>query len=177
VQSLDGNFCIIPPGHWVRLTLSSCALGGVGAGKGSTKIQQYPISPQRRYDASGDDHVSQDAARSDQAAAFQVEQYGKFGLWQLDGRLATSVDAENGHHAKELQQAVACPKTKLVKLLYFFLIFTSRDKEAPNQLIYFQQAERYAYNNTSIYSPVMMYTRMCWMPRFRRLILNDARNR
>lgn len=32
------------------------------------------------------------------------------------------------------------------------------DKEAPNQLIYFQQAERFAINNTSIYSPVMMYT-------------------
>lgn len=32
------------------------------------------------------------------------------------------------------------------------------DKEAPNQLIFLQGFERYAINNTSIYSPVMLYT-------------------
>lgn len=32
------------------------------------------------------------------------------------------------------------------------------DKEAPNQLIHFQQVEPAAYANTSIYSPVMLYT-------------------
>jgi len=32
------------------------------------------------------------------------------------------------------------------------------DKEAPNQLMLLQEFERYAINNTSIYSPVMMYT-------------------
>lgn len=32
------------------------------------------------------------------------------------------------------------------------------DKEAPNQLMLLQEFERYAVNNTSIYSPVMMYT-------------------
>lgn len=32
------------------------------------------------------------------------------------------------------------------------------DKEAPNQLMLLQEFERYAINNTSIYSPVMLYT-------------------
>ena len=32
------------------------------------------------------------------------------------------------------------------------------DKEAPNQFMLLQEFERYAINNTSIYSPVMMYT-------------------
>ena len=46
------------------------------------------------------------------------------------------------------------------KFLNFFT-FTDihlTDKEAPNQLIYMQQKEPFASNNTSIYSPVMMYT-------------------
>ena len=46
------------------------------------------------------------------------------------------------------------------RLLRFFAISDIHitDKEAPNQLIYFQEAESAAHNNTSIYSPVMMYT-------------------
>ncbi len=46
------------------------------------------------------------------------------------------------------------------RLMRFFA-FTDihiTDKEAPNQLIYFQGAEPYAFGNTSIYSPVMLYT-------------------
>lgn len=46
------------------------------------------------------------------------------------------------------------------KLLRFFA-FTDihiTDKEAPNQLIYLQQYEQTQGNNTSIFSPVMMYT-------------------
>lgn len=46
------------------------------------------------------------------------------------------------------------------KLLNFFTFSDIHitDKEAPNQLILLQEFERYAVNNTSIYSPVMMYT-------------------
>jgi len=52
------------------------------------------------------------------------------------------------------------PPTHNRKLLRFFA-FTDihiTDKEAPNQLIYLQQYEQTQNNNTSIYSPVMMYT-------------------
>lgn len=46
------------------------------------------------------------------------------------------------------------------KLLNFFTFSDIHitDKEAPNQLMLLQEFERYAVNNTSIYSPVMMYT-------------------
>lgn len=46
------------------------------------------------------------------------------------------------------------------QLIRFFTISDIHitDKEAPNQLIYFQQSEPFAYPNTSIYSPVMPYT-------------------
>lgn len=46
------------------------------------------------------------------------------------------------------------------KLLNFFTFSDIHitDKEAPNQLIFLQEYERFAVNNTSIYSPVMMYT-------------------
>jgi len=46
------------------------------------------------------------------------------------------------------------------KLLNFFTFSDIHitDKEAPNQLMLLQNFERYAVNNTSIYSPVMMYT-------------------
>ena len=48
----------------------------------------------------------------------------------------------------------------IAKLAHFFTISDIHitDKEAPNQLIAFQGMERFAYSNTSIYSPVMLYT-------------------
>ena len=51
-------------------------------------------------------------------------------------------------------------RAPVAKLAHFFTFSDIHitDKEAPNQLIAFQGLERYAYNNTSIYSPVMLYT-------------------
>lgn len=46
---------------------------------------------------------------------------------------------------------------KLVNFFTFSDIHIT-DKEAPNQLMLLQEFERYAINNTSIYSPVMMYS-------------------
>lgn len=46
---------------------------------------------------------------------------------------------------------------KLVNFFTFSDIHIT-DKEAPNQLMLLQEFERFAVNNTSIYSPVMMYT-------------------
>jgi hypothetical protein len=50
--------------------------------------------------------------------------------------------------------------TRHKKLANFFTFSDIHitDKEAPNQLMLLQEFERYAINNTSIYSPVMMYT-------------------
>jgi len=50
--------------------------------------------------------------------------------------------------------------TRSKKLLNFFTFSDIHitDKEAPNQLMALQSFERFAANNTSIYSPVMLYT-------------------
>ncbi|HOE40164.1 MAG TPA: TIGR03768 family metallophosphoesterase [Rhodoferax sp.] len=53
------------------------------------------------------------------------------------------------------------PNPKRNKKFANFFTFSDihiTDKEAPNQLMLLQEFERYAINNTSIYSPVMMYT-------------------
>jgi metallophosphoesterase (TIGR03768 family) len=87
----------------------------------------------------------------------QVGQYAKFGYgaWTYGAPLPVATRAD-------LAPAGGAPRTtgKKAKLLRFFA-FTDvhiTDKEAPNQLIAFQQTEPFAANNTSIYSPVMLST-------------------
>lgn len=55
---------------------------------------------------------------------------------------------------------VASPVKRKKRLAHFFAFSDIHitDKEAPNQFAYFQQVEPSAANNTSIYSPVMLYT-------------------
>ena len=48
-------------------------------------------------------------------------------------------------------------KERLIRFFSFSDIHIT-DKEAPNQLILFQQIDPASYRNTSIYSPVMLYT-------------------
>jgi len=86
-----------------------------------------------------------------------VDQYAKFGYgdWSFGAPLPVVTRAD-------LLPAGAEPRPdgKKAKLLRFFT-FTDvhiTDKEAPNQLIAFQQTEPYAANTTSIYSPVMLST-------------------
>jgi metallophosphoesterase (TIGR03768 family) len=87
----------------------------------------------------------------------KVAEYAKFGYgaWTYGAPLpvATRVD---------LLPAGAAPRTtgQKAKLVRFFA-FTDvhiTDKEAPNQLIAFQQTEPFAVNNVAIYSPVMLST-------------------
>jgi metallophosphoesterase (TIGR03768 family) len=87
----------------------------------------------------------------------QVGQYAKFGYgaWTYGAPLPVATRAD-------LLPAGAAPRAtgKKAKLLRFFA-FTDvhiTDKEAPNQLIAFQQTEPFAVNNTSICSPVMLAT-------------------
>lgn len=87
----------------------------------------------------------------------EVDQYAQFGYgeWTLGSPLPLTyrLDLMPEHD-------LALQTSRRVQLLNFFTFSDIHitDKEAPNQLIYFQQAERFAINNTSIYSPVMMYT-------------------
>ncbi|MGA2488056.1 MAG: TIGR03768 family metallophosphoesterase [Roseiarcus sp.] len=87
----------------------------------------------------------------------QVDQYAKFGYgaWTYGAPLPVATRGD-------LLPPGAAPSTadKKTKLLRFFT-FTDvhiTDKEAPNQLISFQQTEPSAANVTSIYSPVMLST-------------------
>lgn len=86
-----------------------------------------------------------------------VERYEEFGYGQWTWGSPLPLVAR-----KDLLPATAAnhsPKNK-TRLARFFTISDIHitDKEAPNQLIHFQKAERFAYNNTSVYSPVMAYT-------------------
>lgn len=87
----------------------------------------------------------------------QVEQYAKFGYgaWTYGAPLPVAT-------RPDLLPPGAAPRPegKKAKLLRFFT-FTDvhiTDKEAPNQLIAFQQTEPFAVNTSSIYSPVMLST-------------------
>jgi metallophosphoesterase (TIGR03768 family) len=87
----------------------------------------------------------------------KVEQYAQFGYgeWTKGSPLPLMDRLEL--MPKNYQASQTNRKVQLLNFFTFSDIHIT-DKEAPNQLIYFQQAERFAINNTSIYSPVMMYT-------------------
>ncbi len=87
----------------------------------------------------------------------EVAQYAKFGYgaWSYGAPLAVATRAD----LLPAGRAPRAPERK-AKLIRFFA-FTDvhiTDKEAPNQLIAFQQKEPFAFANTSIYSPVMLTT-------------------
>lgn len=102
----------------------------------------------------------------------EVEQYDTFGYggWTTGSPLPLMPRTDllkNSKQSNQVQQVSHSPSDNLnkadenrKKLIRFFTFSDIHitDKEAPNQLIYFQQAERFAINNTSIYSPVMLYT-------------------
>ncbi len=87
----------------------------------------------------------------------QVAQYSTFGYgnWTFGSPLPVSQRLE----LMPLNYANPLPLRK-TKFLNFFAITDIHitDKEAPNQLIHMQQIEPAAYKNTSIYSPVMLYS-------------------
>ena len=87
----------------------------------------------------------------------EVDRYSQFGygVWTLGSPLPLMRRMDL--MPESYQASHTSRKERLIHFFTFSDIHIT-DKEAPNQLIYFQQAERFAINNTSIYSPVMMYT-------------------
>jgi len=59
--------------------------------------------------------------------------------------------------APDYSKPAGAARTRLLRFFAFSDIHIT-DKEAPNQLIHFQQSEPAARHNTSIYSPVMLYS-------------------
>ncbi|WP_295456615.1 TIGR03768 family metallophosphoesterase [uncultured Thiodictyon sp.] len=136
------------------LALYSLPFGAVRAGR---KVQRYPIRPQVATTLEAMISFPTTLPGLSKPQICEVDQYTKFGYgnWTLGSPrpLVPRTDIMPAHYG-------SASAGRKVKFIHFFSFsdIPITDKEAPNQLIHFQQIERFAYNNTSIYSPVMMYT-------------------
>ena len=150
-------FLYYSAGTFGALTLNSLAFGGVDAGQGSAKIPQYPIRPKVTTTFQEMITFSKTLPGLTKPQIAQVEQYGKsgYGDWTFGSPLPLIQRTDIMPNHYRLPSPVR--KAKLLNFFAFSDIHIT-DKEAPNQLIHLQQTEQFAYNNTSIYSPVMMYT-------------------
>ncbi len=100
----------------------------------------------------------------------RISEYGKYGygFYTFGGGLPS---VQRFDIMPAGYSATAASLTRVHRLLNFFAISDIHitDKEAPNQLIYLQQEDAvHAGNETSIYSPVMLYTTMSLTPPYRR---------
>lgn len=86
-----------------------------------------------------------------------VDQYSAFGYGQWTKGSPLPLMHRTDLMPDSYDRASLTHKARLANFFTFSDIHIT-DKEAPNQLMYFQEIERFAINNTSIYSPVMLYT-------------------
>ena len=141
-------------GSFAAMSLSSFAFGAVSV---LPRVQKYLI--RARVTTTLEEMISfpKTLPGLSKQQISEVEQYSSFGYgnWTLGSPLPlmSRMDLMPASYGN----AVPTRKAKFINFFTFSDIHIT-DKEAPNQLIHFQQAERFAYNNTSIYSPVMMYT-------------------
>lgn len=141
---------------WTVLTMTLSPLA-FAASSAKPKVQKYLINPDVATTLKVMIAFPKTLPGLSKPQICEVEQYGKFGYgnWTLGSPLPlmprTDLMPTDYDHASPIRKA------KFINFFTFSDIHIT-DKEAPNQLIHFQQAERFAYNNTSIYSPVMMYT-------------------
>lgn len=145
-------------GAVAAVSLSSLTFGcGSGGSDGGTQIQQYPIDPNVRTTLQRMISFPAQLPGLTETQLAQVSQYStyNYGNWTFGSPLPLK------QRTDIMPVGYRNPSpTRNTRFLNFFAITDIHitDKEAPNQLIWFQQTERAAYNNTSIYSPVMMYT-------------------
>jgi metallophosphoesterase (TIGR03768 family) len=152
-------------GAIAAVSLSSLTFGcGSGGSGGGTQIQQYPIDA--NVSTTLQRMISFPANMTPPGASaapllpqqlVQVSQYSTYGYgnWTFGSPLPMKQRTEimpTGY-----KNLTPIRNTKFLNFFAFTDIHIT-DKEAPNQLMYLQQIEKFAYNNTSIYSPVMMYT-------------------
>lgn len=144
-------------GAFAAVSLSSLTFGCGGGGGGGAQPSVYPI------DATVVKTTGRMLAFSTTVNGLtppelpKLAQYGTFGYgnWTFGGALPVVPrnDIMPGNYSN--------PTPTRIKKFVNFFAFTDihiTDKEAPNQLMYLQQHEPASYNNTSIYSPVMMFT-------------------
>lgn len=103
------------------------------------------------------------AFTADTTRLSQVSQYDTwgYGVWTFGAPLPVETRADSTTFGIMPTGYVVPALPAKAKLLNFFTISDIHitDKESPNQLIYLQQLDpTYSGTNTSIYSPIMMYT-------------------
>jgi metallophosphoesterase (TIGR03768 family) len=87
----------------------------------------------------------------------QVSRYGEFGYGEWSFGSGLPVMERLDLMPTGYDRVESAEKSRLLRFFSFADVHTT-DKEAPNQLILFQQVEPGSASNTSIYSPVMPYT-------------------
>ncbi|MFZ4480342.1 MAG: TIGR03768 family metallophosphoesterase [Rhodoferax sp.] len=149
------DFLRYSAGSLTSISLSSLTFGC--ASVGARPVQRYPIDANVATTAQRMISFPAKLAGIAPNEIDKVAQYNAFGYgnWSFGAGLPvlTRTDIMPAGYSK--------PGPGRSRKLLNFFAFTDihiTDKEAPNQLMLLQQFERYAINNTSIYSPVMMYT-------------------
>jgi metallophosphoesterase (TIGR03768 family) len=146
------------------LKYSASAFGGISIGaigSGGNAVAspplQYPISGTVRTTAQrmiSFSYSLQGLAPQQICEVAQYDRYG-YGQWNFGAPLPSILRMDI--MAPSYGSPLPSRKTKLLNFFTLTDVHIT-DKEAPNQLIYFQQTEPAAYHNTSVYSPVMLYS-------------------
>lgn len=157
------SFLKYSAGTFGGLSLSALTAGCGGGGGGGAEVTGYPIdssavaTTRQRMLSFPKMPPAAVAAPLKPSQLSQFANYGSkgYGEWTFGSPL-------RGPQRMEIMgDGYANPSPTRTAQLVNFFAFTDihiTDKEAPNQLIYLQQLDRNSYNNSSICSPVMMYT-------------------
>lgn len=150
------------------LSVGAFSTGCITDGDRSSTLQRYPIDARRvkktteqmlSFEYSVNPITSLDSIEGLHPTKLsEVQNYDKFGYGRYS--LAGGLPVVPRYDLLADSKNYTAP-TKRRKLLNFFAMTDIHitDKEAPNQLIYIQQADStFGGKMTSIYSPVMMYT-------------------
>ncbi|MBV2262001.1 MAG: TIGR03768 family metallophosphoesterase [Thauera sp.] len=150
------------------LSVGVFSTGCISDGDRSSTLQRYPIDARRvkktteqmlSFEYSENPITSLDSIEGLHPTKLsEVQNYDKFGYGRYS--LAGGLPVVPRYDLLADSKNYTAP-TKRRKLLNFFAMTDIHitDKEAPNQLIYIQQADStFGGKMTSIYSPVMMYT-------------------
>ncbi|MCC5988640.1 MAG: TIGR03768 family metallophosphoesterase [Pararhodobacter sp.] len=86
-----------------------------------------------------------------------VSRYGEFGYGEWSFGSGLPVMERRDLMPADYNRAESDERERLLRFVAFADVHIT-DKEAPNQLILFQQIDPVSFRNTSIYSPVMPYT-------------------
>jgi len=151
------EFMYYSAGFFGTLALNPDAFGELGNDKISVKISQYPINPKVTTTLQEMISFPKTIPGLTKTEICQIEQFDKFGYGKWTPGSALPLMTRTDIMAKDYSKPSSARIIKLVNFFTFSDIHIT-DKEAPNQLVYFQQADIFTYNNTSVYSPVMLYS-------------------